>query len=209
MKRLPDRYTSFSALREHETEGVDYRIHVEDRSSHVAVIAPHGGFIEPATSEIAQTIADARFSLYCFEGLDAARFHHELHVTSENFNEPTALSLVANSSIVVAVHGRTDRDDPQTSWIGGLDISLRDRIVAALRLNGFAAVSRAKGEALAGASAGNICNRGKRRAGIQLEIPRGIRDVLMRDATELTQYASAIRGAIDEFDRTLSAGEEL
>ncbi|MGY5779891.1 poly-gamma-glutamate hydrolase family protein [Rhizobium sp. LEGMi135b] len=209
MTRSPDRYSSFSALREQEIEGVDYRIHVEDRSSHVAVIAPHGGFIEPATFEIALAIADERYSLHCFEGLDAARLHHELHVTSENFDEPAALSLVANSSIVVAVHGRTDRGDPESSWIGGLDLSLRDLIVDALRRDGFAAVARKKGEALAGASAGNICNRGKRQAGVQLEIPRGVRDVLMSDAKKLTQYAAAIRGAIDEFSRALSAGEGL
>ncbi|MDK4714932.1 poly-gamma-glutamate hydrolase family protein [Rhizobium sp. CNPSo 4039] len=209
MARLPDRYNSFSALREHETEGVDYRIHIEDRSSNVAVIAPHGGFIEPATSEVALAIADERFSLYRFEGLDAVRLHHELHVTSENFDEPIANGLVGSSSIVVAVHGRTDRDDPLTSWIGGLDTSLRDRIVEALRLNGFVAAARMKGEALAGASAGNVCNRGKRQAGVQLEIPRGVRDILMKDAEKMKRYASAIRGAIDEFDRVLSSGESL
>ncbi|KAA1179395.1 replication protein [Rhizobium tropici] len=209
MTRKPDRYTSFSALREHETDGVDYRIHIEDRSSNVAVIAPHGGFIELATSEIALAIADERLSLYRFEGLDAARLHHELHVTSENFDEPIANGLVANSPIVVAVHGRTDRDDPLTSWIGGLDTSLRDGIVRALRLNGFAAAARVKGEALAGASAANICNRGRRQAGVQLEIPRGVRDILMSDAEKLKQYAKAIRGAIDEFDRVLSSGEGL
>lgn len=206
MTRKPDRYNSFSALRERETEGVAYRIHIEDRSSPIAVIAPHGGFIEPATSEIALAIAGERFSLYRFEGLDPVRLHHELHVTSENFDEPVAMDLVANSSIVVAVHGRTDRDDPLTSWIGGLDTSLRDRIVRALRLNGFVAGARVKGEALAGASAGNICNHGKRRAGVQLEIPRSVRDALMADAEQLVRYAGAIRHAIDEFDRAFVSG---
>ncbi|MFB2566878.1 poly-gamma-glutamate hydrolase family protein [Rhizobium sp. IMFF44] len=209
MTRKSDRYNSFSALREHETESVDYRIHIEDRSSNVAVIAPHGGFIEPATSEIALAIADERFSLYCFEGLDAARLHHELHVTSENFDEPIANGLVAKSPIVVVVHGRTDRDDPLTSWIGGLDTLLRDGIVRALRLNGFATAARVKGEALAGTSAGNICNRGNRQAGVQLEIPRGVRDILMNDAEKMKRYASAIRGAIDQFDRVLLSGEGL
>ncbi|PST18024.1 replication protein [Rhizobium sp. JAB6] len=209
MARLPDRYNSFSALRERETEGVDYRIHIEDRSSNVAVIAPHGGFIEPATSEIALAIAEERFCLYRFEGLDAARLHHELHVTSENFDEPIANGLVASSSVVVAVHGRADREDPLTSWIGGLDTALRDGIVRALRLNDFAAAARVKGEALAGASAGNICNRGQRQAGVQLEIPRSVRDILMNDAEKMKRYASAIRGAIDEFDRVLLSGEGL
>ena len=106
MTRKPDRNNSFSARREHEIEGFGYRIHLEDRSSHVAVIAPHGGFIEPATSEIALAIADERYSLYRFEGLDAARLNHELHITAEKFDEPIANGLVSSSSIVVAVHGR-------------------------------------------------------------------------------------------------------
>ncbi|WP_168878738.1 poly-gamma-glutamate hydrolase family protein [Rhizobium sp. P28RR-XV] len=209
MTRQPDRYRSFSALGEHETEGVDYRIRIEDRSSNVAVIAPHGGVIEPATSQIALAIAGASLSLYCFEGLDAVRLHHELHVTSDNFDEPAAGSLLTKSSVVVAIHGRADRDDPETSWVGGLELSLRNRIAEALCRNGFAAVVRAKGEALAGTSAGNICNRGKRRAGVQIEIPRGVRDALMADAEKLKRYAGAVRQAIDEFDYALSSGEDL
>ncbi|AYG67667.1 MULTISPECIES: poly-gamma-glutamate hydrolase family protein [unclassified Rhizobium] len=202
MTRQPDRYGSFSALCEHETEGIDYRIRIEDRSSNVAIITPHGGFIEPATSDVALAIARDRFSLYCFEGLDPARLHHELHITSDNFDEPVANSLVAKSSVVVAIHGRTDRDDPETSWIGGLGLSLRDRIVEALCRNGFAAAVRARGEALAGTSVGNICNRGKRHAGVQIEIPRGVRDALMADTEKLERYARAVRHAIDQFDHT-------
>ncbi len=204
MTRPPDRYSSFLVLCKHETEGVDYRIHIEDRSSHVAIIAPHGGFIEPATSEIALAIAGETFSLYRFEGLDPLRLHHELHITSENFDEPLANGLVANSLIVAAIHGRTNRDDPETSWIGGLDLPLRDRMAQALHCNGFAAAIRAKGETLSGASAGNICNRGKRQAGIQLEIPRSMRDALMADAEKLGCYAGAVRDAIAEFDLALS-----
>ncbi|MBN8951826.1 MULTISPECIES: poly-gamma-glutamate hydrolase family protein [unclassified Rhizobium] len=206
MTRPADRYTSFSALREHETEGVDYRIRIEDRSSRVAVIAPHGGFIEPATSEIAMEIAAESFSFYCFEGLSADRLHHELHLTSGHFDEPIGLSLVSQSLIVIAVHGRLDRGDPETSWVGGLDTSLGDRIVQALRQNDFAAVARAKGEALAGAGVGNICNRGRRGAGVQLEIPRHIRDMLLADAGRLRRYAWSVRGAIEQYDRILAAG---
>ncbi|AYG60826.1 poly-gamma-glutamate hydrolase family protein [Rhizobium jaguaris] len=206
MARQADRYSSFSALSERETEGVDYRIRIEDRSSHVAIIAPHGGFIEPATSEIALEIAGRSFSSYCFEGLDANRLHHELHVTSESFDEPIADGLVFKSLIVVAIHGRTDRDDPETTWVGGLDILLRDRIVEALRRDGFAAAARAKGEALAGTSIGNICNRGKWQVGVQLEIPRYMRDVFVADAEKPKRYAAAVRHVIDQFDLALAAG---
>jgi len=203
--RQPHRYASFSALCKHETDGRDYHIRIEDRSSHVAIVAPHGGFIEPGTSEIALEIAGEKFSVYCFEGLDPARPHHDLHVASGNFDEPAAMGLVVNSSVVVAVHGRTDRDDPETSWIGGLDVQFRDRIVEALCRNGFAAAARSEGHALAGTSAGNICNRGRRRAGVQLEIPRHMRDAFMADGEKLKRYAAAVRHAIDEFDLVFSS----
>ncbi|MBM7048933.1 MULTISPECIES: poly-gamma-glutamate hydrolase family protein [Rhizobium] len=206
MARQPDRYGSFSALREHKIEGVDYRIRLEDRSSRVAIIAPHGGFIEPATSEIALEIASEHFSFYCFEGLGADRLHHELHVTSEHFDEPMARSLVTKSLVVVAIHGRMDRSDPETTWVGGLDTLLRDLIAQALSQNDFRAVARVKGEALAGTSVGNMCNRGKRNVGVQLEIPRGIRDALISDAEKLKRYAGSVRHAIDQYDQSLPAG---
>ena len=205
MTGQPDRYGSFSALREHEVEGVDYRIRMEDRSSRVLVIAPHGGFIEPATSQIALEIAAESCSFYCFEGLATDRSHHELHVTSERFDEPRALSLVSRSQIVIAIHGRADRDDPETSWVGGLDSALRDLIVEVLRENGFGAVARVRGEALAGTAAGNICNRGRRSVGVQLEIPRYVRDALMSDVERLGRYAGSVRQAIEQYDRVLAA----
>jgi len=204
--RQPDRYGSLSALRQHEAEGIDYRIRMEDRSSRVVVIAPHGGFIEPATSQITLEIAAESFSFYCFEGLGADRSHHELHVTSEHFDEPMALNLLSKSTIVVAVHGRTDRDDPDISWVGGLDTVLRDLIVQALRQDGFGADARLKGEALAGTAASNICNRGRRNAGVQLEIPRYVRDALRSDVEKLTRYAGSVRQAIEQYDRVLAAG---
>lgn len=199
MARQPDRYSSFSTLQEHETEGADYRIRVKERSSPVAIIAPHGGFIEPTTSEIALGIASDIFSAYCFEGLGADRAHHELHITSERFDEPQARALVSASLFVVAVHGRTDRDDPETSWVGGLDETLRDLIVQALSEAGFTAVARVKGEPLAGTAAGNICNGGRRSAGVQLEIPRTIRDELAADSERLRRYAASVRQAIDRY----------
>ncbi|EJK84477.1 poly-gamma-glutamate hydrolase family protein [Rhizobium rhizogenes] len=199
MVKQPDRYSSFSTLREHETEGVDYRIRVEARSSPATIIAPHGGFIEPTTSEIALEMASDTFSAYCFEGLRAGRAHHELHITSDRFDEPKARALVSASSIVVAIHGRIDRDDPEASWVGGLDEVLRDVIVQALSEGAFRAVARVKGEPLAGTAAGNICNGGKRNVGVQLEIPRTLRDELAADSERLRRYAASVRQAIRRY----------
>ena len=85
--RVPDKYASFALLAEAETEGTDYRIHTAPQPSPIVIIAPHGGAIEPGTSEIAAAIARNSYSLYCFEGLKPDRPHADLHITSERFDE--------------------------------------------------------------------------------------------------------------------------
>src|SRR5258706_10595400 len=50
-------------------EGRDFRIRRGKRESSVAIIAPHGGTIEPVTSRLAVATAGRSFSWYCFEGL--------------------------------------------------------------------------------------------------------------------------------------------
>jgi len=52
-----DRYESFDELCKHAIEGRDFRIRTASRPGQVAVIAPHGGGIEPGTSELAEAIA--------------------------------------------------------------------------------------------------------------------------------------------------------
>lgn len=66
---MPDRYTSFVDLAANERPDIDYRIRVVDRGSEIGILAPHGGWIEPGTSEIAEAIAGSEFSFYVFESL--------------------------------------------------------------------------------------------------------------------------------------------
>src|SRR5215470_16192528 len=100
-----DRYRSYADLMANEREGIDYSIASLDRRSPVTIIAPHGGQIEPPTSELAIAIAADDYNAYCFEGLRRGRKHHELHVTSNSFDEPIGCELITRSDIVVALHG--------------------------------------------------------------------------------------------------------
>ncbi len=49
---------------ENETKGKDYRIHLRHGKSGILVMAPHGGGIEPGTTEIADAVAGAERSFY-------------------------------------------------------------------------------------------------------------------------------------------------
>jgi len=189
-----DKYRSYGALAAGEREGIDYRTFFIERPSLVLICAPHGGTIEPGTSEIATSTAGDEYSLYRFEGLILGRPHTDLHIKSHLFNEPEALRLAAAADVVVTVHGRKDRVDKETVWLGGLDHRLRDAIAEDLRRAGFRALTT--GHGLAGEVPNNICNRGRRGAGVQVEIPKSLRDELRDDVQRFASFVKAIRSAI-------------
>jgi phage replication-related protein YjqB (UPF0714/DUF867 family) len=195
MSREPDWFNCFADLAACQQEGVDYAIRATPRKSPIAVVAPHGGWIEPGTSALAEAIAGEEFALYLFEGL-RNRPHHELHITSARFDEPRCLSIMAGSEIVIAVHGR-GKGDGDTIWIGGAEKALGRRIRETVEAKRYA--GRTENLRLPGADANNICNRGKRGAGIQLELTRKLRDELSDDRERREDLATAIRGAAVAF----------
>lgn len=190
---MVDRYRCFAELAAGERLGTDYQIVTCHRGSVFAAIAPHGGWIEPGTSELAAAIAANDHSFYSFEGLRRGRAHGDLHITSVRFDEPQGLALVAECHSVIAVHGRVNSNDPST-WLGGLHDALRRAIAIAMEKAGFE-VRHAIG-ALAGTDAANICNRTANGAGVQLELPRTLRDRLVGDERMMAAYSGAIRSCL-------------
>lgn len=197
-KTIMTKRLSFAEIATTKTEGLDYKINVINRNSSIVIIAPHGGDIEPGTSEIAATIAGSDLSLYDFQGLRNTSGHRELHLPSHRFDEPRCLQLVETAETVVAIHGRKDGVDSHRVWIGGLDVHLCKKTMSELSKSGFEAVVREPGESLAGTSVSNICNRGKRRAGIQLEIPKALRDRLKDEIVFRAAFAKAVNKAVRE-----------
>lgn len=192
---MADRYRSFAELAAVEKPDIDYGIVIVETSSPVLIMAPHGGWIEPTTSEIASAIAGDDHALYLFEGLRPGRGHSDLHIRSELIDEPQALRVTAAARFVVSVHGRTDRDEPETVWLGGLDLEARDALRAALKGAGYAA--RIGDDGLRGENPVNICNRCVGGKGLQLELPRTLRDGLRDDREQMRAFANIIRSVID------------
>jgi phage replication-related protein YjqB (UPF0714/DUF867 family) len=193
--RRRDAYPNFEALQRGERRGIDYRIIAHRRAAPVAIIAPHGGRIEHGTCRIAHAIAGDGYSLYCFQALKAVD-SGRLHITSTHFDEPTAVAMVTNADYVVAVHGMSS--DQRFVYMGGLDERLRKGITATLAAAGFATESSGRMH-LQGTSPHNICNRGRRDQGAQLEISRGLRKELTHPAApkaRLHSFAAAVRQAI-------------
>ncbi|MCJ7785815.1 MAG: poly-gamma-glutamate hydrolase family protein [Desulfobacterales bacterium] len=185
-------YSSFKELADCEVEGQDYRIRIKLRNPRVLIMAPHGGRIEPATVEIAEAIAGTNYSFYALEGLKKDG-NRGLHIESHLFDEPRALKAVEKADIVITVHGQIDQKD-EFIMAGGLDTHLRPEIKRQLETSGF--LTRPPTEGLMGTDPKNICNRGKLRQGVQLEVSRKVRDLLRNDTDRLHVFGEAVRRAI-------------
>src|SRR5215831_10461800 len=194
-----------------------YGIFCFPRGSHVAIIAPHGGNIEPRTSEVARAIAGETFNLYCFEGFLPEQESWTLHVTSENYDEPKCKELISNCDFVVAIHGAKDQERRRI-YVGGLDEELRDAICEQLKGIRWILMDGAEtnldivpvlhdGDKYAGRKKSNICNGGKPRGGtpphgrgVQLELSRTVRNELEHSSathTNVARLAQAVRSAIE------------
>jgi phage replication-related protein YjqB (UPF0714/DUF867 family) len=168
-------YKSFAELNAAETNGLTFRLHVKNRRTSLAVIAPHGGGIEPGTSEIAKAIAGLTYSLYTFDGI-RLRDNELLHITSTLFDEPKCINLAKNTDTLIAIHGCSGSE--QVVYVGGLNSELGNQIINGLGAAGFNAV-RASLQFL-GNQTENICNRGRSGQGVQLEITEGLRSAMFK-----------------------------
>jgi phage replication-related protein YjqB (UPF0714/DUF867 family) len=163
------KYQSFRELAKAEVEGVDYRIRCRQGTSEIAVMAIHGGGIEPGTTEIAEAVAGDRHSFYSFSGLKKSG-NFVLHITSRRFDEPQGLAVAGIANTIISIHGCGD-SDPMV-LMGGRNILLRDKIRKSLEKAGFQVKNSAR---FPGLSPMNICNRCRSGAGVQMEICHALR----------------------------------
>jgi phage replication-related protein YjqB (UPF0714/DUF867 family) len=199
---MADKYCRYEELRAAEAPDA-FQITVSDRNTPAVFVAPHGGKIEPGTTQIAIAIAQNDFSIYAFDGRKAFD-NADLHITSTRFDEPMALALVARSEYCITIHGA--RGAEELVFLGGLHQELkallRDRLIKA----GFEPAESSDPD-LQGTNPLNICNRGASRAGVQLEIMRGLRDALTDQSNpdapcRLASFVGAVRGAIGTSNST-------
>ena len=166
-----DYYHSFSELKKHETEGADYLIETRKGSSPIAVMAPHGGYIEPGTADIANAVAGKKHAFWAFKGLKNSG-NGILHITSSRFDEPGGIKVAMGAQTVITIHGCHGKKS--MVYVGGRHEELKNRICQALCRAGFKAeISTTPG--LRGEAPANLCNRGTTGKGVQLEITEGLR----------------------------------
>jgi phage replication-related protein YjqB (UPF0714/DUF867 family) len=197
-----DKYTNYSQLIKNEQENIDFKVFTAHReNSSIAVIAPHGGNIEPGTSEVAIEIAKDDLSLALFEGKKPSG-NRQLHLTSTNFDEPRCISLIQSAEYVVAIHG--EKTEKPVVYIGGRDNDLCTHLQSSLEKKGFD-VRQHQNQYLQGMAPSNICNLGQRGKGVQIELSAGLRKIFFKSLTlegrqrphdQLFVFTSAVRESL-------------
>lgn len=190
-----DLYTSNSDLYRNRTEGVDFgrrarRHEVLDsdlaQRSQVplaTVVAPHGGGIEPGTSELCLAIAGYHpatlaptggptYDYWLLEGLLSTN-NDDLHVTTTHCDDAMALSLCAGARTALTLHGCSTAaaNGMGAVLVGGRNAALRNLLIAQLSGAGDATGH----PTLAGMAPENLTNRTLLGAGAQLEITTPVR----------------------------------
>ncbi len=115
---------------------VDYRIQVRESGGYVAIVALHGGGIEPLTGELADAIAGEEYNLYLFSGLREAD-NEALRISPLRAHEMRLDNLIRRSSTVLSITGAADVGP--TVQVGGANEMLRRALLQALQEAGFEA----------------------------------------------------------------------
>ncbi len=195
--------------------GRDLRIAFGDANiGRCLLAAPHGGGIEPGTSEILRAVAEpGGWAWYEFAGFLRKGNKGGLHITSTQFDEPTLLTLLGQTNFVLSFHGANEPGD-QVAYVGGNWVDGRATIAktinAATAIHGIHAedaATHAPGH-LHGSEPTNLTNRGKFAQGVQLEFSRTARNLLFppdcsreargRRSPRLDALAQAIHAGLEQ-----------
>lgn len=165
-----DLYANYSSLSNAKVIGIDYKIINRKTTSGTAVIAIHGGSIEPGTTEVADIVAGNTYNYYSFSGIMSSN-NSSLHITATNFDEPVAISLVQKSTKTLSVHGFSST--AKLTYVGGLDKILVAKVKASLTAAGFKVADAPL--AISATNTSNICNKNIYHKGVQIEMSTALR----------------------------------
>jgi len=223
------------------TEGIDwarrFRRHERfddspdrtDDGTSTVVLAPHGGGIEPGTSELCLAVAGyhpanfpitppagVTYDYWMFEGIREGG-NADLHVTSTGCDDPVAVSLCGGALGALSLHGFKPENahpplppDRQVVLIGGGDDLLRPLLLDALCAAHLPAEDTGGQGEIGGDDACNIVNRTLRGKGVQLELSEPLRDTMFGENTRprrshtttevFWRFVAACRDALDRFE---------
>jgi len=195
---MPDLYRNYDELSAHQKEWEDYKIESYRSSvSDILIAMPHWWFIEPGSTEVWTAIAKFwNHSWYSFSGC-MRRNNYALHITSNNFDEPLFTQLTEGMRRIIWVHWYWfywwEIHDNVIIW--WWDETLRDILIQKLQTAWYDALDFTKSTPFKGQWASNVCNRWKK-PGIQIELSQAFRRRLLRNESQMEDFAQNINDTI-------------
>jgi phage replication-related protein YjqB (UPF0714/DUF867 family) len=215
------------ARRHRRHERFDDTLARTDDVPKTTILAPHGGGIEPGTSELCLAVAGyhpanlpqippagVTYDYWMLEGL-RERDNAELHVTAVGCDDGVAVSLCAGSLNALALHGFRPgppdmSEDDQVVLVGGGNTTLQRYLLEGLCKADFDARDASQHGELNGNAKCNIVNRTLLGMGAQLELSTPLRDAMFTEhnrsrrkhtTTQLFwAFVAACRDALDRLE---------
>ena len=207
---MKDKYENFESLRSSRPNA--FSIRNNELAGECLIFTPHGGGIEPGTSEICEWFNEDH-PIYIFEG--SGNNCRELHITSTRFDEPVLIKLLQSVNYAISFHGMTNYYSSRVGsdiFLGGLNESLIAITRKTLVNSGFSVstnieISNSK---LGGKELPNVTNQCRSNMGMQVEISEKLRakffcgnfrhKVERRHKTKmLDQFCNSINNSILEY----------
>jgi phage replication-related protein YjqB (UPF0714/DUF867 family) len=168
------KYSSFAEMAKAERADTDFKVVYRSGSRAFLVTAPHGGAIEPGSSEIADAIAGDTLGYYSFSGLK--KDSSGLLIPSTRFDEPEMKGLSKKYNSIVAIHVIEGKD--RTVFVSGNNRPIAQAITANLVKLGYLAKAPGQTETTAFGMT-NFVNKGGS-GGVQIEISSALLDEMFR-----------------------------
>jgi phage replication-related protein YjqB (UPF0714/DUF867 family) len=161
----------------------------------LAIFAQYGGMIEPGTDICAAQIAGNDLSIHtvvsCRAVWEVEKAGGRL-VPQPLINRPDGLVLAAKCQTVVSIRGRHACHNRRGEvCVDGLDVALVAALAESLASHDFV-VHDAPQQSQA-KSLDNICNRGLRLRGAELDISHELMSHLLNDADAMARFTFAVR----------------
>lgn len=180
------------------TSPAQFAVHTRTAGLKAAIFAQYGGLAEPGTDICATRIAGDDLSshtvvscraIWAADDGEARMAPRPLH------NHPDGIALAEMCQTVISIRGRHACHDALGEvCVDGLDADLIKSIEDALAAGHFVVhdgpeYSRAK-------HPDNICNRGLRARGVELDISHELMSRLLNDTESLKRFTAAVRSGL-------------
>ncbi len=189
---------SYTELIKTAKPGVDFNVVYKPGVRSFLIAAPHGGNIEPGSSELAEAIANNRYGSYAFNGLK--RDSSSLCVSSARYDEPELQRVTKNYGATIAIHVIPGTD--RVVYVGGNYRQLGDALVKSLSDRGYQA--KPTPDKSSAWNRLNIINKGTV-GGVQIEVSSALVDDMFRGPASNERVRQDINRRTLDFTRFVGA----